>query len=557
MSDERIADLASRLLSGDALSPEDRRELLDALRSDEALRREFLEDVQVHGLLRGLAGSEAGVDAFVQGVLGSVRAGMDETSFVRKVELGIAGRDRRRRISGRPGPGLSWTIGLAAAGALVAALLFLHLLGSTAGTRRVPPEKAAPEAKGGPPEEIPAPAEKPPPKSAEKPREQAPPAVPGEAAPDAGRRARVEEEMRKAVKEAREKAPEAVEPAPKPAVDVPPATAAAVATVEDARGEVHVLSAGRRSEARNGTPLRSGEGLETAAEGSGAVLRCVDGTRIRLGSDTSIREAGRMFVVRGTVTAEVAKRPDGRPAVFETPHAEATILGTTFRLVVAGGDKGSTRLEVEEGRVRFKRLLDGKAVDVPGGHYAVAGAGMEFASRVRYPETAAGLQMARLGAVTVNFGPAGTALPEGVLNDSGEAYDEKRGFGWTQGRVAAGRSPDIADPLQATFVSGGSAEASAAWKMAVPNGRYLVTLSVGGPGSFAPDQGPHHVAVEGLQAVDALVTRNSRFHVRKDVLVTVSDRDLTVVIGGHRSGVKTADGTDDTVLNYMAVRRVP
>ena len=78
--------------------------------------------------------------------------------------------------------------------------------------------------------------------------------------------------------------------------------------------------------------------------------------------------------------ARVARQPLGLPFVLQSPHGEARVLGTALRLVVDGGEKGSTRLEVTEGRVQFRRT-DGKALEVPAGSFVLAGAGAEFLLR--------------------------------------------------------------------------------------------------------------------------------------------------------------------------------
>jgi FecR-like protein len=87
-----------------------------------------------------------------------------------------------------------------------------------------------------------------------------------------------------------------------------------------------------------------------------------------------------IFVARGRVFAEVAKQPKDQPMIFASPFGEAKVLGTTLRLLVDPTDKGSMRLEVEEGKVQLKNLA-GRTVDVPSGHYAVAVAGGELATR--------------------------------------------------------------------------------------------------------------------------------------------------------------------------------
>jgi len=80
-----------------------------------------------------------------------------------------------------------------------------------------------------------------------------------------------------------------------------------------------------------------------------------------------------LTLVRGVLTADVRKQPADQPMVITTPQGEATVLGTKLRLTVEPDEKGSTRLEVEEGKVRLKRLVDGKTVGVDSGHFAVAG----------------------------------------------------------------------------------------------------------------------------------------------------------------------------------------
>ena len=65
--------------------------------------------------------------------------------------------------------------------------------------------------------------------------------------------------------------------------------------------------------------------------------------------------------------AALKRQPAGRPFVFVTPEAEATVVGTTLRLV---SGSHHTRLEVIEGEVRFRRRHDGAEVAVKAGHYA-------------------------------------------------------------------------------------------------------------------------------------------------------------------------------------------
>jgi ferric-dicitrate binding protein FerR (iron transport regulator) len=131
---------------------------------------------------------------------------------------------------------------------------------------------------------------------------------------------------------------------------------------------------------RPGDPLFAGDDLEAAGP---AALAFTDGTRLELAAGTRIagmseQPGRRLDIVQGALAADVKKQPAGRPLVLATPHGEATVLGTTLRLLV---EPGRTRLDVTEGRVRLRRMPDGKSVDVSAGQFAVAAPGMELAAK--------------------------------------------------------------------------------------------------------------------------------------------------------------------------------
>ena len=71
----------------------------------------------------------------------------------------------------------------------------------------------------------------------------------------------------------------------------------------------------------------------------------------------------------GTVHAEVAHQPEGRPLLIATADAEAVVLGT--RLIL-GTRTSDTRLSVEKGLVRLVRTADRRSVEVPAGKRVVA-----------------------------------------------------------------------------------------------------------------------------------------------------------------------------------------
>jgi len=198
--------------------------------------------------------------------------------------------------------------------------------------------------------------------------------------------ARLEEERRRAQASTPEKPPAREPPRPP--------TVATVATIDPVDGQVEVVAAdGSRTPARPGQALLAGQGLLSVGADGVARLAFGDGTRVELGGDSEIRDVQdqeavgkgargkRLFVAKGRISAEVRKQAADRPMVFVTPHGEATVLGTTLRIVVDTTGTGSTRLDVIEGVVRLKRLADGKPVDVAGGHTAVAAVGVELSSK--------------------------------------------------------------------------------------------------------------------------------------------------------------------------------
>ncbi len=198
-----------------------------------------------------------------------------------------------------------------------------------------------------------------------------------------------------------------------------------IAVVERAGGDVAKLFAG--------------QGVET--NGRGAVIRYDDGTRIELSPQTQVRSvevAGgkRLFAARGSIVADVAKQPADQPMVIRTSEGEARVVGTKFTLAVRDG---STRLEVEKGRVRLTRLIDKKSAEVAAGQYAVTSAGEDpvarslAAARIQsmVPNSWMSVPDSRMKSVvpdpTKHLGIRGQSGPVSVVNAwSGGALDTRR-----------------------------------------------------------------------------------------------------------------------------------
>jgi ferric-dicitrate binding protein FerR (iron transport regulator) len=176
---------------------------------------------------------------------------------------------------------------------------------------------------------------------------------------------------------------------PEPAATRPAEPAVIIAVLERCEGDVSVTSSAGRLPSRQNQALSAGQGLATAGARSRAVVRFPDGTRMELGEKSTLgqisdhtgaRGIGRwMELQEGTLTLDVAPQPADRAMLIASPHGEARVVGTVLRLVVEPGEKGSTRLEVLEGKVRLTR--QGAGVDVHGGFTATAAAGGELAAR--------------------------------------------------------------------------------------------------------------------------------------------------------------------------------
>ncbi len=140
-----------------------------------------------------------------------------------------------------------------------------------------------------------------------------------------------------------------------------------LAVVETVSGTVEVRSGGKTVPLANGVGLEASQELITG-EGSSLVCRYADGTQIRIQANSTARlsrhpdhEGKQIHLDRGALWADIAPQLAGRPMIFVTPHAEATVVGTKFQLIVHEHD---TELEVTEGRVDFKRIGVSEAMPV-------------------------------------------------------------------------------------------------------------------------------------------------------------------------------------------------
>ncbi len=182
-------------------------------------------------------------------------------------------------------------------------------------------------------------------------------------------------------------------------------------------------------------------------------------------------------------------------------------------------------------------------------------------------------QMQTLFAASINFqDDADTTPPAGYLEDFGEAYGARTGanqgsglsYGWIDinsgspvSLVGQGRdrsSTGQSNLLLATTIhmNHPSTPPSGYWEIAVPNGTYSVTASVGDASGGGNDPETHRINAEGISIINNYVPSggagsNTR-HTTGSGTITVSDGKLTLDYSG---------GGVNTKLNYVEIQQQP
>ncbi|MBI3857698.1 MAG: FecR domain-containing protein [Planctomycetes bacterium] len=136
------------------------------------------------------------------------------------------------------------------------------------------------------------------------------------------------------------------------------------ASVAPLEGSAWVVRGAERTPLSATRAVREGDRLVTGPD-SRTEVKMRDGSRLTLMASTEIEIGNRVQLKEGTLRCDVT--PQERPLVFQTPHAEATVLGTEFEL--SAGWK-ETRLSTTSGIVRL--AAGGRSVDVKAGQVGVA-----------------------------------------------------------------------------------------------------------------------------------------------------------------------------------------
>jgi hypothetical protein len=295
----------------------------------------------------------------------------------------------------------------------------------------------------------------------------------------------------------------------------------------------------------NGAEVTPGDMLQVTA--GMATLMWIDGTTIRLDQGTHVHllsaEPKRLRLETGVLQADVAKQPSDGLMTLTTRDAVATVLGTRLRLTCGR----ATRLDVWEGRVAFSG--GGTTIPVAAGEMAECASGEQPCVLPHH--------------ILLTFGFSDHPLLAGTLEDKGDIFSAERGYGWERANDG-GIFPEVewkgqprgSDRLPAKRwgapdglgegLAVGWAKHADAWRLRLPDGRYHLTIAVGGT---LFEQGPHRVLAQG-QTVVADVVTNPEQVLEHIVAVDVTDGWLRLEVGGT-TAPPTSDGSSDTVICYL------
>lgn len=138
------------------------------------------------------------------------------------------------------------------------------------------------------------------------------------------------------------------------------------------------------------------------------------------------------------------------------------------------------------------------------------------------------------------FTGRGSIVPNGFESDFGERFLLDRGWGWDQDLTGQYRVRQrLPEPERDSFIF---TRDRAIWELAVPEGRYYVTVCVGDASHPQPGQ---RVTVEGIPVIRDVNTPTGKFH-ENSVEVDVRDGRLTVLLGPQEPGM-------NTTLNWIRV----
>ena len=165
--------------------------------------------------------------------------------------------------------------------------------------------------------------------------------------------------------------------APEEKIDLSQTASSPIATITGLKGSL--LWTGNQGELvldmHVGRELTGGT-IEGLAPDSWFELQFQDGSIVTISGTSMLTFADvgqkKLRLKQGAFTADVVPQPVGKPMIIQTPSTVIEVVGTRFEVEAL---QAFTTVNVREGNVHLKHLVDGNAVDIPADYRVIAEAG--------------------------------------------------------------------------------------------------------------------------------------------------------------------------------------
>jgi hypothetical protein len=144
----------------------------------------------------------------------------------------------------------------------------------------------------------------------------------------------------------------------------------AIGEVLESVGEIQVVRSFKNMPSEPGMIVMSGDFFRTKDGGRATVKYLDDSTEVTIGASSNlvfnaIDNGKRMNLGKGVIDVTAPDQPPEKPLIIVTHSAETMVLrGGAFRFSFIGLD---ATLEVQSGKIRFRRYTDGKIIELVAG----------------------------------------------------------------------------------------------------------------------------------------------------------------------------------------------
>ncbi|MFC1479505.1 FecR domain-containing protein [Planctomycetota bacterium] len=146
----------------------------------------------------------------------------------------------------------------------------------------------------------------------------------------------------------------------------------------EVQGDVNIERGEKSLPARKGMEIISGDSIKTGNDGKASVKYRGEKSTVDISEKSQLEfqeqnGAKRIQLHKGVINCSIAPQPEEKSIKLSTPHAEAEVIGTSFKLTV---QENLSRLDVFKGRIRFAEKTEGLEETASSGQYIIAGLGV-------------------------------------------------------------------------------------------------------------------------------------------------------------------------------------